>query len=280
MWKWASGESRSLLTVRAGWHARCTRAWRKYFKASAECRRQQWNYLIVGNNLRECLNSGEKVKSQPSWDGRLFRKDKLNTCSISQHGQHGKPAAPKLHCPSEFCKFQLVMDFGCPGVRGVLFGIIKQMWHPCGVANMVVYPSWALSPSGYALGWQCSLGVDNHVSNPAGMSYLYNSTTFLHGSLSSKPAHNNWTAHLRQLPAKCVILYAQKLTQYTVYFVNCDNNTTLIQRISRDLIFLYFWTYTDVFCHMNNDTNTKLIVIPRMQLETTDNTNTTTIAIT
>ena len=56
-----------------------------------------------------------------------IRKDKLNTCSISQHGQHGKPAAPKLHCPSEFCKFQLVMDFGCPGVRGVLFGIIKQM---------------------------------------------------------------------------------------------------------------------------------------------------------
>ena len=105
--------------------------------------------------------------------GRLFRKGKLNTCSISQHGQHGKPAAPKLHCPSEFCKFQLVMDFGCPGGRGVLFGIIKQMWHPCGVANMVVYPSWALSPSGYALGWQCSLGVDNHVSNPAGMSYLY-----------------------------------------------------------------------------------------------------------
>ena len=45
----------------------------------------------------------------------------------NMHGQHGKPAAPKLHCQSEFCKFQLVMDFGCPGVRGVLFGIIKQL---------------------------------------------------------------------------------------------------------------------------------------------------------
>ena len=33
----------------------------------------------------------------------------------SQHGQHGKPAAPVLHCPSDYCKFQLVMDFGCLG---------------------------------------------------------------------------------------------------------------------------------------------------------------------
>ena len=48
-----------------------------------------------------------------------------------------------------------------------------QIWHPCGVANMVVYPEWALSPSGYALGWQCSRGVDYHVSNPAGMSHLF-----------------------------------------------------------------------------------------------------------
>ena len=58
-----------------------------------------------------------KISTQLRWY-RLFRKDKLNTCSISQHGQHGKPAAPKLHCPSEFCKFLLVMDFGYPGVRG------------------------------------------------------------------------------------------------------------------------------------------------------------------
>ena len=41
---------------------------------------------------------------------------------------------------------------------------------------MVVYPEWALSPEGVARGWQCSLGVDNHVSNPAGMSYLYSRT--------------------------------------------------------------------------------------------------------
>ena len=48
-----------------------------------------------------------------------------------------------------------------------------QIWHPCGVANMIVYPSWALSPLGYACGWQCSLGVDNHVGNPTGMSYFF-----------------------------------------------------------------------------------------------------------
>ena len=94
----------------------------------------------------------------------------------SQHGQHGKPAAPKFHCLSGFCKFQLDMDFGCRGWGGV-FGIIKQIWHLCGVANMIVYPSWSLSPSGYALGWQCSLGVDNHVGNPTEMSYLYNYNT-------------------------------------------------------------------------------------------------------
>ena len=91
----------------------------------------------------------------------------------SQHGQHSKPAASILHCPSEFVSFNLSWILGARGWGG-LFGIIKQIWHPCGFANMIVYPSWALSPSGYALGWQCSLGVDNHVGKPTGMSYLYN----------------------------------------------------------------------------------------------------------
>ena len=45
-----------------------------------------------------------------------MRYDKTNR--TSKHGQHGKPAAPKLHCPSEYYRFQLVMDFGCPGVGG------------------------------------------------------------------------------------------------------------------------------------------------------------------
>ena len=50
--------------------AKCVKAW-------AECRRQQWNYVIVENNdkknnMHECLNLEKKVKSQPSWDGRLF----------------------------------------------------------------------------------------------------------------------------------------------------------------------------------------------------------------
>ena len=139
-------------------------------------RLQQWNYLIVGNNLRECLNSGEKVKSQPSWDGRLFRKDKLNTCIIYPNMVSTVNLLLRNYTAQvSFVSFNLSWILGARGWGGwgVLFGIIKQMWHPCGVANMVVYPSWALSPSGYALGWQCSLGVDNHVSNPAGMSYLY-----------------------------------------------------------------------------------------------------------
>ena len=39
-------------------------------------------------------------------------------------------------------------------VRKGLFGIIKQIRHPCGVANMIVM-------------------ADNHVGNPTGMSHLY-----------------------------------------------------------------------------------------------------------
>ena len=50
---------------------------------------------------------------------------------------------------------------------------IIQIWHRCGVANMIVYPKWALSPLGYALGWQCSQGVDYHVGNPTVMPYLF-----------------------------------------------------------------------------------------------------------
>ena len=38
---------------------------------------------------------------------------------------------------------------------------------------MMVYPEWALSPSGYALGWQYSRGVGYHVGNPTGVSYLF-----------------------------------------------------------------------------------------------------------
>ena len=45
----------------------------------------------------------------------------------SPHGQHGKPAAQIVHCPSDYCKFQLVMDFGCPGEGEWGFDIIKQV---------------------------------------------------------------------------------------------------------------------------------------------------------
>ena len=37
-------------------------------------------------------------------------------------------------------------------LRDILFSIIKQMQHLCGVANMNVSPSGAMSPSGFALG--------------------------------------------------------------------------------------------------------------------------------
>ena len=45
------------------------------------------------------------------------------------------------------CKFQADIT----RLRGILFGIIKQMQHLCGVANMVVYPSGDKAPSGDAI---------------------------------------------------------------------------------------------------------------------------------
>ena len=71
----------------------------------------------------------------------------------SQHGQHGKPAAPMLHCPSAFCEFQLVMDFGCLGER----------WGKGGGGIVRYYKSNMTSLCG---GYY-------HVTHPTGMSYLY-----------------------------------------------------------------------------------------------------------
>ena len=60
-------------------------------------------------------------------------------------------------------------------LRGMtLFGIIKQMQHLCGVASMIVSPLGALSPSGFALGRQSSLGRYNHAGNPTEMLHLFN----------------------------------------------------------------------------------------------------------
>ena len=133
--------------------------------------------------LRYCTGQVSFVRFSFSWTLRAGRERDWGGVGIVwynktnmtfQHGQHSKPAAQILHRPSEFCKFQLVMDFGFLGMRGWgLFSMIKQIWHPCGVGNMIVYPSLALSPEGVARGLQCSLGVDNHVGNPTGMSYLY-----------------------------------------------------------------------------------------------------------
>ena len=47
-------------------------------------------------------------------EGVVVRYDETNM--TFQHGQHSKPTAKILHCPSEFLKFQLVMTFGYPGV--------------------------------------------------------------------------------------------------------------------------------------------------------------------
>ena len=47
----------------------------------------------------------------------MVRHDKTNIAS--QPGQPGKPAAPILHCPSEFCWFKLLMDFACTGMSGM-----------------------------------------------------------------------------------------------------------------------------------------------------------------
>ena len=54
------------------------------------------------------------------------------------------------------------------------FGIIKHIWHPCGVSSRNNFPSRGLLPSGYALEQQSSLGEVIPAGHPTGMSYLYN----------------------------------------------------------------------------------------------------------
>ena len=67
--------------------------------------------LIVGFNLSCILDARGK-----QW-GRVVRCIK-NANMTSHNGQHSKPAAQILPCPSEYCKFQLVTIFWCPGVSG------------------------------------------------------------------------------------------------------------------------------------------------------------------
>ena len=64
-----------------------------------------------------------------------------------------------------------------PFVFCMLFGIIKQIWHPCVVYNRNNSPSRGVSPSGYALGRHSSLGGVIPVVHHTGMSYLYNKTS-------------------------------------------------------------------------------------------------------
>ena len=99
-----------------------------------------------------------------------------------------------------FVSFNLAWILGARGWWG-MFGIIKQIWYSCGVANMIVYPSWALSPKGVARKWQCSLGVDNRVGNPTGISYLYIGHTlvpFLHVQSGFSPLGEKLTIYKLQ----------------------------------------------------------------------------------
>ena len=76
----------------------------------------------------------EKSKISTQLRLQVVRYDKRNM--TSQHGQHSKPAAPILHCPSVFYRFLLVMDFACPGVvQYDKTNMTSQL-----VANMMVYP--------------------------------------------------------------------------------------------------------------------------------------------
>ena len=79
------------------------------------------------------------------------------------------------------CKFftkEYLIKISCvchfsPYVFCMLFGIIKQICHPCVVYNRNNSPSRGLSPSGYALGRQSSLGGVIPVVQHTGMAYLY-----------------------------------------------------------------------------------------------------------
>ena len=70
-------------------------------------------------------------------------------------------------------KISCVCHFS-PFVFCMLFGIIKQIWHPCVVYNRNNSPSRGLSHEGLARGRQSSLGGVIPVVHHTGMSYLYN----------------------------------------------------------------------------------------------------------
>ena len=80
-----------------------------------------------------------------------------------------------MSAPQAAGRFKEVEEEDITRLRGMtLFGIIKQMQHLCGVASMIVSPEGALSTSGFALGWQNSLGGYNLASNPTEMLNLFN----------------------------------------------------------------------------------------------------------
>ena len=80
-----------------------------------------------------------------------------------------------MAAPQAAGRFKEVGEEDITRLRGMtLFGMIKQMQHLCGVASMIVSPSGALSPSGFALGWQSSPGGYNHAGNP------YRDVTFVY----------------------------------------------------------------------------------------------------
>ena len=58
-----------------------------------------------------------------------------------------------MTAPQAAGRFKEVGEEDITRLCGMLFGIIKQMQHLCGVANMIVSPSGAVT---LALGWQSS----------------------------------------------------------------------------------------------------------------------------
>ena len=90
---------------------------------------------------------------------------------------------------------------------------------------MVVYPEWALSPEGVARGWQCSRGVDYHVSNPAGMSHLFYYTEQHPPPPSSPPRTQNprqvetYKTHLGSVISEQQVYRADHVGIYYIYLI-------------------------------------------------------------
>ena len=115
---------------------------------------------------------------------------------------------------------------------------------------MFVYPEWALSPEGVARGWQCSRGVDYHVSNPVGMSHLFYYTE----KHPLTPGHpKSLTSYKTHLGSVISEQHVYRADHVGIYYMYLFYPSWTVPTISTGLRFYFFpWIETLAHVVLNN----------------------------